>query len=321
MNTHGKLAQQSRDTGIAEKFRRAVTHNCLIVVLALLPSMSALADTAGVLSERSIHSDSIDALCTTGDSVVSASFDGTIKRVSSGTIENVGAHRDWVRGLLCIDDAIVSASNDGRIVIWKGASVVNQIDAHDWWITDIAFHDNRIISVSLDESVKIWSFPALEPVYQHKIYGSFKHMTVAVCQNRVFVGSTFGISVLNLSTFKWIYQNKAFDKYNVFLSSAASADVVYFGDDNGKVFRFNASTADLISSATVSRTAIKALAYHEKKLFVGDDDGIVQIVDAESLKSDKVMTHHTQSVRVLRVWGNRLYAGYDGGILRVIRVP
>ena len=290
------------------------------IIQPWLVSGSAI-DAAEIVFERVVHSDSIDALCATEDDLISASFDGHIKRITADSVEEVGAHGDWVRGLCCLNDDIVSASNDGHIAIWKGAALSNQVLAHDWWITDIAYHDHTIISVSLDETVKIWSYPQLKLIYQHKIPGSSKHMTVAICQNKAFIGSTWSISVLDLSTLEWIYQNKAFDGFNVFLASTSSDHTVYFGDSSGKIFLFDASTCKLVSSLNVSRTAIKALAYHQGELFIGDDDGNIMALDADSPAHAVVLARHPQAVRVILVRDDTVYAGYDGGILRGIRLP
>ena len=276
---------------------------------------------AEIVWEKVIHSDSIDALCANDNVIYSASFDGYIKKYTADSLEEIGAHNDWVRALLCIDDGVVSASNDGQIIIWKGASKNRRIHAHDWWITDIAFHKDTIVSVSLDETIKIWRYPDLKLVYQHKLYGSRKHHTLVICRDKAFIGSTWGISVLDLKTRKWIAPGFNFTIYKVFLSSTASDDVVFLGDDTGKLFYFDGSTGNLISTLQVSHTAIKALAYHQGTLFVGDDDGIIKKVDAESMANVKILADFPQSVRALVVHGQTLIAGCDGGILRAIRIP
>jgi len=289
-----------------------------VFVLILLPAISV--NAAHTISERVVHSDSIDALCSTDTSIFTASFDGHIKRCTADSIVEIGTHRDWVRSLLCINDDVISASNDGRIIIWNGASISNQVSAHDWWITDIAFHKDTIISVSLDETVKIWSYPDLEPVYQHKIFGSFKHHTVTVCQDKAFIGSTWSISVLDLSTRRWVFRGKFGDNFNVFLASTSSHNSVYFGDSNGKVYRFDAFSSKLISSSHVSKAAIKALAYQHGILFVGDDEGNLKTIDAESLANPAVLARFPQAVRAILVRDDTVFAGYDGGILRAIRI-
>jgi WD40 repeat protein len=287
----------------------------------MLFQSAVVANAADIVWEKVIHSDSIDALCTTDAFIYSASFDGYIKKSSADSLEEAGAHKDWVRALLCIDDGVVSASNDGRIIIWKGASNNHRIHAHDWWITDIAFHNGTIVSVSLDETVKIWRYPDLKLVYQHKLYGSRKHHTVVICRDKAFVGSTWGISVLDLKTRKWIVPYRYFDTQNVFLSSTASDNRVYFGDDTGKLFFFDASTTKLISTQQVSLTAIKALTYHQGTLFVGDDAGTIRKVDAESMENIEILASFPQSVRAMLVRSGMLIAGCDGGILRAIRIP
>jgi len=295
-----------------------ITYIFFLFMLILLPAIGA--DAANTISERVVHSDSIDALCSTDKYIFTASFDGHIKKCTRDSIEEIGAHRDWVRSLLCINDNVISASNDGRIIIWNGTSISNQVSAHDWWITDIAFHKDTIVSVSLDETVKIWRYPDLELVYQHKIYGSYKHHTVTVCQNKAFIGSTWVISVLDLATRKWIFQNKGFDNFNVFLASTASDNTVYLGDNTGKVYRFDAFSSKLVSSAHVSNAAIKALAYHQGTLFVGDDEGNLKTIDAESLANTVVLASFPQAVRAILVRDDTVFAGCDGGILRAIRI-
>jgi len=295
-----------------------VTSIFLLITMLLQPVFGASA--AEVVWETVIHSDSIDALCAKDNYVYSASFDGHIKRSTADSVEEIGAHYDWVRALLCINNSVVSASNDGRIIIWNGPSRSKQIRAHDWWITDIAFHKDTIISVSLDETVKIWRYPDLKPLYQHKLYGSRKHHTVAICQNKAFIGSTWAISVLDLNTYKWI-SHLTFGNLNVYLSSTASDNAVYFGDDTGKLFCIDAFTSKLLSTSHVSRTAIKALAYHQGRLFVGDDEGIIRAVDAESMENTEILASFPESVRAIIVRGDTLIAGYDGGILRAIKIP
>ena len=127
--------------------------------------------------------------------------------------------------------------------------------------------------------------------------------------------------MLDLKTRKWIAPHLYFDTLNVFLSSTASDNVVFFGDDTGKLFYFDGSTANLISTLQVSHTAIKALAYHQGTLFVGDDAGIIKKVDAETMANVKVLADFPQSVRALLVRGQTLIAGCDGGILRAVRIP
>lgn len=271
--------------------------------------------------EKTIDSDSIDALCHTETYLYSGSFDGHIKRISKGAVEEIGAHGDWVRALLCVDDNLISASNDEYIIIWNDGHIVNKIHAHDWWITDIAFYRNTIISVSLDETVKIWGYPDLKLLYQHKIYGSCKHQCVAIGRNKAFIGSTRGVSVLNLKTRQWIYQNKAFDKENVFLSAVAFNNDVYMGDNQGIIYRFDASTANLTATKQVSDMAIKALACRSGVLFAGDDGGAIRSLDVEFQKKVTLLIHFPEPVRAIVTRGNTLFIGCDGGILRAIKVP
>lgn len=297
---------------------QSITCISFLLVLVLQPVFSVKA--ASTISERVIHSDSIDALCSTNKFVYTGSFDGHIKRTTMDSVEEIGSHRDWVRSLMCINNDIISASNDGRIIIWNDSSISNQVLAHNWWITDMAFYKNTIISVSLDETVKIWRYPDLEQVYEHKIYGSNKHHTVTVCQNRLFIGSTWSISVLDLTTRRWIFQNKSFDRYNVFLSSTSSKNAVYFGDNNGKVYRFDASRSKLTSTSQVSNAAIKAICYHQGTLLVGDDNGNIKTMDANSLVNSKILASYPQPVRAILVRDDTVFAGFDGGVLRAIRI-
>ena len=293
-------------------------HVFFLFTMILQPLVGVSA--AEIVWEKVIHSDSIDALCANDNVIYSASFDGYIKKYTADSLDIIGAHKDWVRALLCIDDGVVSASNDGQIIIWKDASINRKIHAHDWWITDIAFHKDTIVSVSLDESIKIWRYPDLKLVYQEKKYGSLKHHTLVICRDKAFIGSTWGISVFDLKTRKWIFSHIHFDTYNVFLSSTASDNVVFFGDDTGKLFYFDGSSSNLISTLKASHTAIKALAYHQGSLFVGDDDGVIKKIDAESMANIKILADFPQSVRALLVRGQTLIAGCDDGILRAIRI-
>lgn len=296
-----------------------MTHSRLtFLILAFfifIPSGIAYAEKA--LTESIVHTDSIDALCATENYLVTGSFDGSIKKVTLDKIQIIGKHNDWVRGLLCIDNNIVSASNDGRIIIWHGTAKLNEVLAHKWWITDVAFYKNRIISVSLDETIKVWSYPELELLFQHKIWGSAKHYTVTISNDKAFIGSTWGISVLDLNTYNWILKNKRITKdYSAFLSSAPSGEYVYFGNSTGSIYQFTTDNAELQSKFKVSNYAIKALSYHDNTLFIGSDDGCIHEFKPSMKNTPKFISKSPESVRAILVNHSNLYAGYDKGILR-----
>lgn len=269
-----------------------------------------------LIQEAVIHNDSIDALCVKNQFVYTASFDGKIKKTDFIDTEIVGTHRDWVRNILCIDENIVSASNDGQIIIWHDNNIVNQVQAHSWWVTGLAFDKNRIVSVSLDETVKVWSYPDLKLLNQQKLRGSFKHHTVAISNNKAYIGSTLMLSAFDLDNYRWHFKRKSPHAGKIFLSLASTDHFVYVGDSDGKIHQFDTRNMKSHQIQSLDKSAIKALSIYNNYLYIGNDAGKIYRMKIPEFSEPVILSKYPQSVRVILAKEGVMYAGYDTGILR-----
>ena len=288
-------------------------------ILIILPLNLLASET--ILSENKIHADNVDSLCLKNKAIISASFDGSIKKTISNKSEIIGRHKDWVRKLICADSNIISASNDGEIAIWKNSKKIRSVQAHTWWVTDIALSNDKIISVSLDESVKVWSYPELTLLYSHKIHGSNKHHSVIVNNAKAFIGSTKGILfVLDLN--KLNMPNKIWIDYpggSTLTSSAKSNKHVFFGTSNGFIAKIAAFPPYKLNKKKISDFAIKGLAQSKGILYAGDDNGVIRKLNISNFKTE-IVNNFPDAVRAITIDNGIIYSAFDNGYIRTFSV-
>ena len=287
-------------------------------ILAIILPLNLLAGEA-ITDGRKIHTDRVDSICLMPDKIISASFDGLIKSTIENTSSIIGRHNDWVRKIICNGNYVISASNDGYISVWDGSNKISSVKAHSWWASDIALSGNKLVSVSLDETVKVWSYPALELLYSHKIYGSNKHYSVSVNDGKAFIGSTFGgISILDISSFKWLMQNKFItDYYSIPLSMIKSDKAVFFGSSDGFITKMSTSSPYKSRRKKISKFPIKSLAYNQGVLYASDNNGSLFKIKPKNIDDFSILNHHVKSISALAIKNNDIYAGYDNGFIRV----
>lgn len=290
--------------------------NKLFYIILIIIPLKLVAEEA-VIYEKKIHVDSVDSLCVSDKAIVSASFDGSIKKTIDNKSKDIGKHKDWVRKVICTDSDIISASNDGMITIWNDLKKTHSVQAHSWWVTDIALSNDKIISVSLDETVKVWSYPGLKLLYSHKLYGSNKHYSVIINNSKAFIGSTHGsMFVLDMNSYKWLEHKRIAEYHSVLTSVEKSDKYVFFGTSDGFIIKVMASAPYNLFKEKISDYAIKALAQKQGILYVGDDNGVLRKISTGSLKPYSILNHYAEAVRTLAIDNNSIYAGYDKGYIR-----
>lgn len=291
--------------------------NKYIYILAIILPLNLLAGEA-ITEGRKIHTDRVDSICLMSDKIISASFDGLIKSTIDKRSKIIGRHSDWVRKIICNGNYVISASNDGYISVWDGSNKVSSVKAHTWWVSDIALSNNKIVSVSLDETVKVWSYPALELLYSHKIYGSNKHYSVSVNNGKAFIGSTLGgVSILDISSFKWLMQNKRImGRYSIPLSVAKSDKAVFFASSDGFITKMSTSPPYKSRRKKISKFPIKSLAYNQGVLYASDNNGSIFKIRTKNMDFS-ILNHHVKSISAIAVKNTDIYAGYDNGFIQV----
>ena len=292
--------------------------NKYIFILFLIIPLKLTSGEA-LIYEKKLHADSIDSLCINDKEIISASFDGNINKTNNKETKIIGKHKDWVRKVICTGSNIISASNDGTISIWSDSKKIKSVRAHSWWVTDIALSGNKLVSVSLDETVKVWSYPELELLYSHKIYGSNKHYTVMVDSGRAFVGSTLGtMNVLDMKTYKWLREKqRLLSTYSISQSMTKSKEAIFFGSSDGFITKINSNSLRIKRQRRISSFSLKAVSYSQGYLYVGDSGGVLRKINPNNLKELYVISQYPEAVQAVAIDDNYIYAGYNKGYIRI----
>lgn len=286
------------------------------IILLTIISLKLTAGEA-LIYEKKIHADSIDSLCLMKNDIISASFDGNIKKTTDTVSKTVGKHKDWVRKVICDGENIISASNDGFISIWNDLKIINTVQAHSWWVTDIALTNNKIISVSLDESVKVWSYPGLKLLYSRKLHGSNKHYSVITNNGVAFIGSTRGLlTALELDDYSWVYHNYIVDVGSI-LSFAKTKYYIFLGTSDGYIVKVKAlKPYNRILKVKISASPIKTIVQRQGFLYVGDSNGVLRKINIENFTESYVINRFPEAVQALAINHNSIYVGYKKGYIR-----
>lgn len=288
----------------------------IYITLIIIPLKLAAGEA--LLYEEKVHSDKVDSLCVNKGEVYSASFDRSITKTVNNESKIIGKHKDWIRKVICTGSNVITASNDGKITIWNDVEKIRSVQAHSWWVTDIALSTDKIVSVSLDETVKVWSYPELNLLYSHKIYGSNKHYSVIINNGKAFIGSTHGLMfIIDLNNFKLLKQKNIANYYSVLISSTKSDKYIFFGGSDGFITKVSASTPYKVLHEKISDFPLEAITQSDEYLYIGDSNGVLRKINMENLNELTIINHSSEAVSAIAISNDFLYAGYNDGYIRI----
>lgn len=127
-------------------------------------------ETGELLQSLSEHSDEINSLASSGNTIVSASADRTIKVwdiVTGRCLNTLTGHTDEVKKILIIDETqVASASKDRSIKLWNmtNSTCLNTLLGHKHTVTTLSYlkSKNQLLSGSIDSSIRIWDIKSGE---------------------------------------------------------------------------------------------------------------------------------------------------------------
>ena len=274
----GRLARTSRDV------RTAVRGS---------PAFRQLLRCDGVWED--VHGRSILGVAVTGDSIITASEDHTLKILDAadGSCRAMGMHTNRVR-CVCVmpDGRIVSGSRDGTLMLWApDGSHLRTLEGHTDYVWCVAaLSDDRVASGSKDGTIRIWDVNTGHQLSTPRHNGAVRCLAVLPGGNLIANGP---FSELNL----WDVQGhliRSFTKTHGDYSSYDDGDVtaiavlfesvVVFGRRDGTLSLWD--TADESSSRywrhnflqRAHGATVWALAsLPNKRVVAADGDGVLKI--------------------------------------------
>lgn len=205
-------------------------------------------DYGRVLDKVCGHVDAVSSLSACGTSVLSTSWDGTIKvwnlqqsGLNKSPLVEFEEHETEVR---CAQfdstgTLIVSGSNDGVVMVWdlRTGGAVAEIRAHSEPVSCVSFageDSSRIISTSGDQIIKLFESSGSEICFWHAQDGVSAHVTDG--NVLLTAGDSGSLRLWDLREGSEIHQ---FNRYNkkaiTSMCISTEGDTVITGSDDGEI--------------------------------------------------------------------------------------
>jgi len=249
--------------------------------------------TSNIVVDKTLngHTGWVRCLEVVGESIVSGSYDKTVKiwdintghctkvipvHTMSCIKDTLDGHSNWVLCLDVIGDTIVSGCKDKTIKIWnmRTGQCEKTLNGHTYSVTCLEIAGSTIVSGSQDKTIKIWSMETGE--CKKTLTGHTNYvMCLQVLRNQIISGSQ---------------------------------------DNTIKIW--DVATGQCKKSLTGHTDAIVCLKAVGNTIVSGSFDKSIKVWNMSTGACHKTLYGHTNSVVCLKVLGNRIVSGsFDKTIL------
>ena len=265
----GRLARTSRDV------RKAVRGS---------PAFRQLLRYDGVWED--VHGRSILGVAATGDSIVTASEDRTLKILDAadGSCRAIlEGHMNRVR-CVCImpDGRIVSGSRDGTLMLWApDGSHLRTLEGHTDYVWCVAaLSDDRVASGSRDGRIHIWDVNTGGELSEIRVNGQVRCLAVLPGGNLIASSALGGLNIWDVQDHYMRLLDDG-DEEEITSVAVLSADVVLTGRAEGSLTLWNTDDYDHRTTRG-HEAAVWALAsLPNERVVAADGDGVLKVWRAD----------------------------------------
>ena len=233
------------------------------------------------------HSDSVYSVAASGDKIVSASNDKTIKvwNLATGKLEQtLYSHDKGILSVAVSKGKIVSGSYDDTIKVWNLATgkLEQTLYGHHAWVQDIGLSEDKIVSYagqdstsSLDIPIKVWNLETGE--LEHMINNQRSPFCIEVNEEKIFSCSPDNtIKVWNLATGK-LERTLITDHSDFVYSLAVSGDKIVSGSWDNTIKVWNLATGELERTLSGHSESVVSVAVSGDKIVSGSWDNTIKV--------------------------------------------